>query len=265
MSDSPDRQFFRDIIQEGGEPVLDVGCGTGRLLLDYMADGVQIDGVDVSPEMIALCRQKAIEQSLKPALYVQAVEALDLPRKYRTIIIPSCSFQLLPDLSDARAALDSFHEHLLPGGLLVLVIWHIKRKGPAEWSDWYLVAEKERPEDGKIVKRQERSMYDPETQLRHTENRYELLEDGELVYREVHLRSPELRNYTLAQTTQLLEQAGYTEIRAISGSSDDPATEEDGTFYIMGRKRRVAEQGGEGRLRGAKGTGEKLVEANGTP
>jgi SAM-dependent methyltransferase len=240
-SDWPDRQFFRDIIQKSGEPALDVGCGTGRLLLKFLAGGLQVDGVDVSPEMIALCRQKALARALQPALYAQAVEALDLPRKYRTIIVPSSTFQLVTELSAASAALDRFHEHLLPGGTLAMSIWHIMRDGPAEWSDWYPIAEKERPEDGKLVRRQERSMYDPETQLRHTENRYELLEDGRVVYREDHRRSPELRDYTPAQLGQALAAAGFVDIRAVSGYSDEPATEADGSFCIMGRRRPAPE------------------------
>ena len=241
----PDRDFFRSAIRNSGEPVLDVGCSTGRLLLDYLADGIQVDGVDISPEMIEICRQKALEQSLQPALYVQAIETLDIPRKYRTIIIPSSSFQLVPDLQDARSALERFHDHLLPGGLLVFSIWHTKRAGPAEWSDWYLIAEKERPEDGKTIRRQERSMYDPETELRHTENRYEVLENDQVVYSEEHRRSPELRNYTVTQISQLLEQAGYGEIKAVSGYSDDPATDEDGSFCVMAWR-----AGGAGGLRG---------------
>ena len=178
MSDSPDRLFRRDFVENNGQPALDVGCGTGRLLLEFLADGMQVDGVDVSPEMVELCRQKAADQSLSPDLYVQAMEALALPRRYRSIIVPSYSFQLTTDLHDAERALRRFYEHLLPGGGLLLTIWHSKRDDPAEWSDWYPIAEKERPEDGKIIRRRERSMYDPETQLRHTENRYELIEDG---------------------------------------------------------------------------------------
>lgn len=88
-SDWPDRQFFREIIQRSGEPALDVGCGTGRLLLEFLADSLQVDGVDVSSEMIALWRQKARAKGLQPTLYVQAIEALDLPREYRTISVPS--------------------------------------------------------------------------------------------------------------------------------------------------------------------------------
>lgn len=47
----PDRKFFRDVIKRSGEPVLIVGCGTGRLLLEYLADGIDVDGVGISPEM----------------------------------------------------------------------------------------------------------------------------------------------------------------------------------------------------------------------
>ena len=45
-----DRPFYLDLIRRFGEPSLDVGCGTGRLLLDYLAKGIEIDGIDVSPD-----------------------------------------------------------------------------------------------------------------------------------------------------------------------------------------------------------------------
>src|SRR5580698_11368183 len=54
-----DRLFYRAIIERQGGPALDVGCGTGRLLLDYLSAGLDVDGVDNSPEMLAICREKA--------------------------------------------------------------------------------------------------------------------------------------------------------------------------------------------------------------
>ena len=57
-SNVPEKFFFRNLIQKYGQPALDVGCGTGRLLLDYLQAGLDVDGVDVSPEMLAVCRQK---------------------------------------------------------------------------------------------------------------------------------------------------------------------------------------------------------------
>src|SRR5688500_758656 len=100
-----DRFFYREAIQRYGQPVLDVGCGTGRLLLDFMADGVDIDGMDNSPEMLALCRQKAQQLGLEPRLYQQQMETLELPRRYQTILVPSSSFQLVLKPEAATKAL----------------------------------------------------------------------------------------------------------------------------------------------------------------
>lgn len=211
-----------------------MGCGTGRLLLEYRANGLDVDGMDVCPEMLAICKEKASEQSLQVTLYNQTMESMAIPRHYQTIIVPSYTFQLMPDFGQAESALNRFFNHLLSGVTLVLSNWHCKRKGLAEWGDWWLVSEKDGLEDAKSIKHWERSIYDPNTQLRHAESCYELFENGEVVYTELHRRSPELRNYSLSQLTSMLENAGYVQVRAVSENTSDPATEEDGTFYIIG-------------------------------
>jgi SAM-dependent methyltransferase len=232
----PDRGFYRDVIEQSGEPVLIVGCGTGRLLLEYVDGGVVVEGIDNSPEMLEICRQKAVQQALEVTVYRQAMEAMDLPRKFRTIIVPSSSFQLVPDLDEAMSALDGFFQHLLPGGTLVISIWHIQSKGTGEWGGWRLIAEGEGFEDGTGIRRWERAMYDSSTQLRHTESRYELMENSEVVYTEMHRRSPELRNYSLGQLTTLLKNSGYANVYAVSGFSKEPASEEDEVFCILGMR-----------------------------
>jgi SAM-dependent methyltransferase len=157
-----DRFFYPEIIHESGQPVLDVGCGTGRLLLDYLAQGVDIDGVDNSPEMLSLCRQKAEVVGLKPALFESSMETMNLPRHYQTIIVPSSSFQLVMDPLQAQAAMLHFFAHLLPGGTLVMPFMLLWKKGDP-LSSWRLTGEKTRPEDGATIKRWSRSRYDPES------------------------------------------------------------------------------------------------------
>jgi SAM-dependent methyltransferase len=72
-----DSILFLDIVRQYGQPALDIGCSTGRIVLDYLAQGIDIDGVDISPEMVTICRDKAQQMRLSPNLYVQAMEALD--------------------------------------------------------------------------------------------------------------------------------------------------------------------------------------------
>lgn len=85
-----------------------------------MQDGIDIDGIDNSPEMLDRCR-KVTKSGLEPHLYQQTMEkTLALPRRYQTIIAPFSSFQLVTDPADAKEAMRRFFNHLLPGGMLVM-------------------------------------------------------------------------------------------------------------------------------------------------
>jgi ubiquinone/menaquinone biosynthesis C-methylase UbiE len=231
-----DRLFFLEVVRKFGEPALDVGCGTGRLLLELRSKGADIDGLDCSPDMLGICREKADELGLEVSLYAQKMETMDLPRRYKTVIIPSSSFQLIPDLTDATRALERLHDHLLPGGALVFSIWSIKDGWDGKWNDWGLVAEKDGFDDGIGIRRWGRSMHDPTTQLRHTESRYELVMGDEVIYAELHRQSPEFRNYKLDQILEMMRAAGFDSLQALSGFSFDSASIEDGVFCVLGVK-----------------------------
>jgi ubiquinone/menaquinone biosynthesis C-methylase UbiE len=232
----PDRFFYREFINHHGGQVLDVGCGTGRLLLDYMMDGVEIDGVDNSPEMLALCRKRARELGLKPTLFQQSMEELDLPRRYQIIFVPSSSFQLVTDLNSAKRTMNRFYQHLESGGLLIMpfmLIWH---QGTPLETDWVQDAEKERPEDGFVIRRWSRARYDVKNQLEHTETRFEASSEGKIIASESHNRSPATRWYSQSQASDLYNQAGFTDLRVFSEFSHEPASDVDTIFSVVGKK-----------------------------
>ena len=232
-SDWPDRAFYLRLIRESGEPVLDVGCGTGRLLLDYASEGIDIDGVDNSPEMLALCREKASELGLEPSLFQQQMELLELPRRYRTIIVPSSSFQLLVERDDAREALRRFRDHLEPGGRLAMsfmLMWSGRPQTAEQADKWHMrkrLAELADRSPKATVRRWSRARYDSDAQLEHTEDRYEVIVDGEVVETEQHSRSPSARWYTQEQSRALFEEAGFADVRLYSEFSRDAATADD--------------------------------------
>ena len=228
-----DRRRFHELILRYGQPALDVGCATGRLLLDYLAEGIDIDGVDLSPEMVALCRANAARRGLQATVYEQAMEALDLPRRYRTILVPSSSFQLLTDAAQARVAMRRFFDQLHPGGALVMPFMVLWREGDPLETEWAMRPEKIRPEDGAAVRRWSRARYEPAEQLEHTEDRYEVLRDGAVIAVEEHRRSPATRWYSQAQVRQLYAEAGFVGVQLFREWSDEPAAPDDTLFTAV--------------------------------
>jgi ubiquinone/menaquinone biosynthesis C-methylase UbiE len=226
--------FFRDIVRQYGQPALDVGCGTGRIVLDYMSDGLDIDGVDNSPEMLAICREKARKRGLLPNLYEQAMETLDLPRAYRTILVPSSSFQLVTDAEKAREVMRRFFAHLQPGGTLIMPFSFEWKEGQPLQTDWGLVFDKVRPVDGATVRRWARESFSPDQQLWHSEDRYEVLQNNVVIASEEHRRSPAGRWYSQSQAAQLYQDAGFHDIRLLQGFTDAPASPEDSLFCVLG-------------------------------
>jgi SAM-dependent methyltransferase len=219
-SDWQDRPFFREAILRSGQPALDVGCGTGRLLLDYLRTGIDIDGVDSSPEMLALCREKAAAVGLSPMLYLQEMQDLDLPRRYRTICVPSSSFQLVLEPDQAVRAMGRFAHHLERGGTLVMPFIALGRPGMPLEETW--VREAIRPEDGAVVRRTAWARYDPVTQLEDTRDRYEVIIEGRVVRAETHERSPATRGYTVDQAVALFEGAGFAVAEVVSDFTLEP-------------------------------------------
>ena len=239
----PDRSFYRTIAELGRGPALDVGCGTGRLLLDYLKAGFDVDGVDNSPEMLRLCRDKAAATGIDVAqrLFRQEMNELDLPRRYATIFVPSSSFQLLTTRRAADEAMERFRQHLAPSGVLVMSImstlWSGKGAPPPhmEWSGWHKLGEKRRP-DGATIRRWARARYDYSEQLEHEENRYEVLSNETIIQTETHRRSPAVRWYSQDQAAAIYEKAGFANVRVLSGFTFEPASREDTTFCVTGTR-----------------------------
>jgi SAM-dependent methyltransferase len=229
-----DRFFFLDVVRKYGQPVLDVGCGTGRILLDFMQQGIDIDGVDNSPDMLVLLQEKADKRGLQPSVYQQEMTALSLPRQYRTILVPSSSFQLLLDSAQPPLAMKSFYQHLLAGGVLAMPFMTLWKPGdPLEFES---TDELPRPEDGATVRRWQHSRFDPDTGMEHTKDRYEIVRDGVVFASEQHQRSPATRSYTQSQAVALYRGTGFEHVQVFHEFTFEPVKPDDRTFCVLGFK-----------------------------
>jgi SAM-dependent methyltransferase len=135
--DGPEIDCFRRYV-EAGQPALDLACGTGRLLVPYVAAGLDVDGTDVSADMLAYCRAAAGAVGAAPTLTVQANHELDMPRRYRTIYCCG-GFGLGTTAEHDAESLRRVYDHLLPGGTFV-VDNEVADTDPATWARWAAAA-----------------------------------------------------------------------------------------------------------------------------
>jgi SAM-dependent methyltransferase len=126
--DRPDVNFFVDLAKEARGPVLELGCGTGRVLIPTARAGVPITGVDLSPHMLAVCRRKLAGEPAEVQARATLVEAdmrnFDLGTTFRLITIPFRPFQHLLEVRDQLACLASIRRHLSYGGRVVIDVFN---------------------------------------------------------------------------------------------------------------------------------------------
>jgi SAM-dependent methyltransferase len=108
-------------------PVLELGCGTGRITLPMLEAGVRVTGVDSSPEMLALAQAKLA--TLDPGLRRRArlvqgdMRDVDLGRTFQLILIPYRTFMHLLTPTDQVQALLNIRAHLAANGRLIFNIY----------------------------------------------------------------------------------------------------------------------------------------------
>jgi SAM-dependent methyltransferase len=237
--------YFQRFVEDGGGPALDVACGTGRLLVPYLRAGLDVDGCDVSADMVAVCREKAEREGFSPRLYVQPMHELDLPRKYRTIYICG-AFGLGSTREQDKDALRRFRDHLEPGGTLVLDA-EVPYADPMHWKYWLAEERRSLPlPDRRPSSRRPASdgseyvlatrlvAVDPLDQSIVLEMRVELWRDGALEAEEIHRLTS--RCYFAHELRLLLERAGFGDV-VVHGDHvvADPTPEDEFVVFVARR------------------------------
>lgn len=235
--DGPEIAFFGSYVASG-QPALDVGCGSGRLLVPWVADGLDVDGVDASADMIEACRVAARAAGCEPMLYVQPTNQLDLARRYRTII--SCgAFGLGGSRDDDTEGLRRLRTHLLPGGVLALD-YEVGEFDDDRWRRW-----QPQPADETPPPRQDRRLGADgfHYALRHRLTAVDVAERSvtremkawqwqrdELVAHETHSLLANV--YSSNEIVTLLATVGFTDVHVLGGYHGGPPTELD-TYHVF--------------------------------
>lgn len=208
--------------------ILEPAAGTGRILIPLLEAGLEVEGLDTSPDMLAVCRQHCQERGLDPVLHEADMTTYTQPGAYQAVIIPAGSFTLLDGRPAALRALAAFRESLAAGGRLIIDIPAPRRVAETEPTRYWR-------RDSYLWTLQTMHVgYDRAANRVTYLLRYEKWHDGALVATELQVFR--LQQWSLHEFEQLLEDSGFTGISVTADYQDDQLPgpdDDDWTFHAI--------------------------------
>jgi SAM-dependent methyltransferase len=112
-----DLPLWRELAEQRGGPVLELGAGSGRVSLDLAARGHDVVALDVDPRLVDACAVRARERDLRVEAVCADARTFALDRRFALVVAPMQVVQLLEDADGRDAMLARVLDHLVPGGL----------------------------------------------------------------------------------------------------------------------------------------------------
>jgi SAM-dependent methyltransferase len=227
--------FYVDLAREAKGPVLEIACGTGRVLLPMLLAGVDADGLDLFQPMLDTARRKADALGLSPVLHQGDMADFKLPRRYAVIMITFNAFCHMVTTEDQLRCLVCIRQHLLPGGLLAFdgafpgLAWIGAPQDQRE-----LEAEIKHPRTGQTIRCYDTRSFDRVAQLQRSRNEVEL-DEADGTTRIIHRSEFRVRWTFKAEMELLLRCAGFGWYEVCGGFDRRPLTQETDQMVVLAR------------------------------
>jgi len=198
--------------------VLELACGTGRILLPLANAGVDIHGLDGSESMLRILKTKAKKDGIPNIqLHHQPMESFDLGTEFDTIFVTSGSFQLITEPDDVKSSLKCIHQHLKDGGAFVVDIFIPWASIEQSESTGYRVTRDTVRSNGDRSIVHERFTIDLVKQIKRGTYRYEFYSDKRLVSSVID--DLDIRWYWKDEFIRCLVDAGFSDVQLLTDSS----------------------------------------------
>ena len=216
--------FYSNVVAEKGGNCLDLGCGTGRVLIPLAEQGIDITGLDSSQFMVEECRSRLAAAGLSAEIVQDDMRAFDLARKFDLVIVPGASFQLFDERVDAVSALERARAHLLPDGLMVMSLFMPYYEIINESLDgvWRLEKDEAIGNNGERALCHVCAELDRCEQMMDMRHRFEVIDSaGTTVKSEI--KHSRLRWYGKYELELLLTSVGFQSVEIIGDFGDEEA------------------------------------------
>jgi ubiquinone/menaquinone biosynthesis C-methylase UbiE len=208
-------EYYLACLNNPGGEVLELGCGSGRLLVPMAKRGINITGTDASPHMLAACERRCADEGIHPNLHLQTMQQLNIDRQFAMIFIADGTFGLLVEDADVELMLEGAYRHLEPGGVLAFdfgtpaIQLEDDHTEPRPWSNWV------EAEDGTVIlSRATPAVYDRNLGLWREFRIDEKWVDGKLIESEGWVSSG--RDCSAEVVEAFCVNAGFEQVRVTS-------------------------------------------------
>ena len=213
-----DIPFYLDYARECGGEVLELACGTGRILLPIARAGIKITGLDASGEMLNIARKK-IDNAIgnKVTLVKGDMKAFELSKRYSLIFIAFRSFQCLLTKEEQLSCLECVCEHLVDDGTFIIDLFAPRHDLLAQVNRSIDLGKFYDEENDEYVTRRAEDKYDLARQTLHEDRFYEWTDkNGECHRRQWSFDLSYLFRY---EAELLLEKCGFA-VEQVYGDFD---------------------------------------------
>ncbi|MBI4337125.1 MAG: methyltransferase domain-containing protein [Chloroflexi bacterium] len=234
-----DIAFYVEEAKCSGGPVLELGCGTGRVSVPIAQAGVPVVGVDTSRALLRAARRKARAATLSPA---QAsfregdMRTLRLRGQFTLAILPYHTFQVLLTVEEQKATLANIYQHLRPGGCLAFDLAVVTPEElaappstPFHWRDIH------DPQSGRRFVVWAENCFDRDSQVDYARLTIDEV-DGEQRSLQRYYRDYTMRYLGRYEAQHLLELCGF-EVEALYGDFSRGAFTEDSDEMVWVARR----------------------------
>jgi SAM-dependent methyltransferase len=217
-------------------PILDIACGTGRILLPCMQAGADGDGLDLHQPMLDRLRRNAAALGLSPNLCQADMSDFRLPRRYALIMITFNAFIHNVTQAAQIRCLTCCREHLLPGGVLAFDTYFPSVEILSAPQDTRaLEGEVTDPRTGRLLRMYDTRRFDPVDQIQHSLTEIEEI-DGAGAARVIQRSEFSVRWVYKAEMALLLRAAGFERWEIYGGFDRRELTKETDGMVVMGLK-----------------------------
>jgi len=230
--------FYRELVRTSGAVsgrVLDIACGTGRVTLQLAKEGIEITGLDRSPELLEIAGEKSFDI---PNVHWRLgdMRSFDLGQRFDLVLITGHSFQFMLTPEDQVKCLECIIRHLFPEGWLVVHLDHqdaswlgnLPRQFSGTFSEW---RELKHPSTGHTIRTANEWTYEPATQTASVTTAWEEIGSGEAVVQHWRRETMPLHCVFRFEMEHLLKRTGYA-IEAVYGDFFKAALTDDSEGMI---------------------------------